>query len=110
MTLRFSVFDAPDLPGLYCWELSDRGFTESGLAPTISRCLTEIAAARLRIDRATHSDPESVSPAHPAPDAAPITQPHPPDGNPLPLQLNIPSTPHSTDPSVSFYLRPSKSG
>lgn len=110
MTFRFTVYDSPDLPGLYAWELSDRGVTESGIAPTISRCLTEIAAARLRIDRATHGDPEFVTPAHPAPDVAPIADPHPPDGDPLPTQLNIPATAHNQDPSTSFYLRPSKSG
>lgn len=110
MTFRFTVYDSPDLPGLYAWELREGSITETGVAPTISRCLTEIASARLRIERATHGDPEFVTPAHPAPDAAPIPQRHPPDGEPLPTQLHIPATAHHQDPSTIFYLRPSKSG
>ena len=50
MTFRFTVYDSPDLPGLYAWELCDGSQTETGVAPTLSRGLTEIAAARLRID------------------------------------------------------------
>lgn len=110
MTLRFTVADSPDFPGLYSWELSDRGITENGLAPTISRCLTEIAAARLRIDRATHGDPEPVPPTHPTPDDTPPAQLQTPGGITLSAQQDIPATPHHTDFSAIFYLRPSKSG
>lgn len=113
MTFRFTVYDSPELPGLYAWELCDGpdgSITESGVAPTISRCLTEIAAARLRIDRATHPDTRIHFEFDTPPDPAPIPQHHPPDSEPLPTQLNIPATAHIQDPSTIFYLRPSKSG
>lgn len=110
MTLRFTVSDSPDLPGLYCWELSDRGVTESGFAPTISRCLTEIAAARLAIERhfAGHRDPWPSTPA----DSPPYLKPasfDTPNGSTLPAQQDIPAA-HTPDSSTFFYPRPSNSG
>lgn len=110
MTFRFTVYDSPELPGLYAWELCDGSITETGVAPTISRCLTEIASARLRIERTTHPDTRIHFELDATPDATPISQHHPPDGEPLPTQLHIPATAHSQDPSTVFYLRPSKSG
>jgi hypothetical protein len=35
--------------GLYAWDLHDGAIHESGCAPTLERCLTEIARARIAI-------------------------------------------------------------
>lgn len=110
MTFSLSITDAPGT-GLYAWSLSDQGFTASGLAPTISRCLTKCAAARQAIERHVtgHPYPEDAAllnlPSHPHP-----THVHPPSGVPLPAQQDIPAHTHPRHPSSFIYPRLSKSG
>ena len=101
--------------GLYAWDLHDGpdgAFEESGRAPTIDRCLTEIALARQAIAHHIAHNPDSgfyLQPDVP-PDPTPIAQVHPPGGHPLPAQQDIPAAGHTPEPSSFFYPRPSKSG
>ena len=51
--MRFSVYNDPD-SGWYGWLLTDGpedAYVKGGVAPTISKCLTEIALARAEIAR-----------------------------------------------------------
>jgi hypothetical protein len=112
MTLHLSISDSPDFPGLYAWELRDRGFTASCLAPTINRCLTKLTAARLSIDAhlAAHPHPENAIQTHLPLHPLPIPQVHPPGSAPLPAQQDIPASSTHCESSTSFYLHPSRSG
>jgi hypothetical protein len=101
--------------GLYAWHLfdgPDGAFHESGRAPTIDRCITEIARARLDIANhiTSNSDPNAVRQPNLPLDPAPIPQVHPPEGHPLPAQQDIPAGTHPQESSATFYLRPTKSG
>jgi hypothetical protein len=50
MTLHLSIYDSPDHPGLYAWELTEDGYSLSGCASTVNKCLSAIGSARLRIE------------------------------------------------------------
>lgn len=115
MTFRLTIYDSPELPGLYAWELTDGPngtITESGIAPTISRCLTEIAAARLAIERhfAGHRDPGPSAPADNPTSPSPVAHLQTPHGAALPAQQDIPTVSHTPTSSTFFYPHPSKSG
>lgn len=60
MTLHLSIYDSPDYPGLYAWELTEDGYSLSGCASTVNKCLTAIGAARLRIE--AHRTESSLQP------------------------------------------------
>lgn len=109
MTFSLSITDAPGT-GLYAWSLSDQGFIAGGQAPTIDRCLTEIARARLSIEHHvqrhnTHAPFPSLD-SHPSPHPAPIPQVHPPGRDALPTQQDIPSPEPGHTPSPISYDHP----
>lgn len=114
MTFFLSITDAPGT-GLYVWELRDQGLIAGGQAPTIDRCITEIARARLFIEhhiqrRHAHTSAPTLD-THPSPHHPPIPQIHPPGGHPLPTQQDIPPPElgHGNAP-ISDYPRPTRFG
>lgn len=67
-SLQLTIRSTED--GIYTWELHDQGFSASGCASTINKCLTALAGARLSIEDhlTTHTPlqaelPLSTSPA-----------------------------------------------
>lgn len=78
--------------GYYRWELHDGpdgAFVESGCAPLLERVFEEVLLARRAIGAHFTADPHPGR-SHDAADAPPIPQVHPPSGDPLPAQQDIP--------------------
>ena len=100
--------------GLYAWDLHDGpdgALHESGRAPTIDRCITEIALARQVIAHHITGDLDPTTPYQPhLPLHSHPTYIHTPDGHALPAQQDIPAVTHTSAPSAFIYLRPSSSG
>ena len=101
--------------GYYRWELRngpDGAFEFSGYAPLLERCFEEIIRSQWCLAENLTSDPDALINVLPddTPDAAPIPQVHPPSGDALPAQQDIPATRHPAEPSTSIYPPPSSSG
>jgi hypothetical protein len=100
--------------GLYAWELHDGpdgAFEESGRAPTIERCITEIALARQAIANHFTDNPDPRAAYQPnLPLHLDPAHLHTPHGHALPAQQDIPSSPHRFHSSTYFYPCPTRSG
>jgi len=101
--------------GYYHWELHDGpdgAFEYSGYTPLLERCFEEILRAQWSLAEHLTRDlnPENGWLPHDAPDPAPIPQVHPPSGDALPAQQDIPASSHPSASSPTIYLPPSSSG
>lgn len=111
--LRITIESTAD--GYLRWEMfygTERALHFSGYAPLLERVFEDLLRAQwvLAENLTDDPDPELVIPAHNTPDAAPIPQVHPPSGDALPAQQDIPATRHPAEPSTSIYPPPSSSG
>lgn len=101
--------------GYYRWELRDGpdgAFEFSGYAPLLERCFEEIIRSQWALADHLTSDRDPMFCGHPhdPEHAASIPQVHPPSGDALPAQQDIPATSHPAEPSTSIYPPPSSSG
>lgn len=109
VTFSISITDSPG-NGLYIWELRDQGLVAGGQAPTVDRCITEIARARLFIEhhvqRHHAHTPNPTLDSHPSPDPSPIRQAHPPSRDPGAPEQDIPSPELGHTPAPITYDHP----
>jgi hypothetical protein len=101
--------------GYYHWELHDGpdgAFEYSGYTPLLERCFEEILRAQWSLAEHLTRDlnPENGWLPHDAPDPAPIPQVHPPSGDALPAQQDVPASSHPSTSSPIIYPPPSSSG
>ncbi len=113
MTLLITIHSTED--GYYRWELHDGpdgAFTYSGYAPLLERCFEDIIRAQWNLgeDLTRDLNPENGWLPYDAPDTVPIPEVHPPSGDALPAQQDIPATRHIPEPSTLIYPPPSSSG
>lgn len=111
--LRVTIESTTD--GYLRWEMfygTERALHFSGYAPLLERVFEDLLRAQWVLAENPTDDPDTelVTPAYDAPDAAPIPQVHPPSGDALPAQQDIPAMSHAPGSSGLIYPRPSSSG